>query len=90
VRVWSGTPRLAGWVVMRAYAPPVLGRANIRLGSGNISVPSGTIRTVRVRACGIGPWKGTLTAKPVQVIRGVWTSPLVSVPRYVADPSACK
>jgi hypothetical protein len=90
VRVWSGTRRLAGWVVMRAYAPPVLGRANIRLGSGNISVPSGTIRTVRVRACGIGPWKGTLTAKPVQVIRGVWTSPLVSVPRYVADPSACK
>jgi hypothetical protein len=89
VRVWSGTPRLAGWIVMRAYAPPVLGRANIRLGSGSISVPSGTIRTVRVRACGKGPWKGTLTAKPHQVIRGVWTSPLVSVPRYVADPAAC-
>jgi hypothetical protein len=89
VHVWSGTPRLAGWIVMRAYAPPVLGRANIRLGSANVSVPSGTIRTVRVRACGKGPWTGTLTAKPTHVIRAVWTSPLVSVPRYVADPAAC-
>jgi len=89
VRVWSGASRLAGWIVMRAYAPPVLGRADIRLGPGKISVPSDTIRTIRVRACGKAPWKGTLVAKPDQVIRGVWTSPLVSVPRYVADPSAC-
>jgi hypothetical protein len=89
VHVWSGTPRLAGWIVMRAYAPPVLGEASIRLGSAKVAVPSGTIRTVRVRACGKGPWTGTLAAKPDQVIRGVWTSPLVSVPRYVADPAAC-
>jgi hypothetical protein len=88
--IWGGTPRLAGWIVMQAFAPPVLGRAHITLGPGRVSVPAGKIRTVRVRACGAGPWKGALTAKPVQVINAVWTSPLVSVPRYVPDPSACR
>lgn len=89
-RVWSGTPTLAGWIVMRAYAPPVLGRSHIQLGRAGLSVPSGATRTVRVRACGRGPWRGALVAKPIRVLDGVWTSPLVSVPRYVADPSACK
>jgi hypothetical protein len=88
--VWGGTARLAGWIVMRAFAPPALGRAQIGLGKATVSIPSGAIRTVRVRACGKGPWTGKLVATPIRVIDAVWTTPVVSVPRYVADPSACK
>ncbi len=87
--VWGGTPRLAGWIVMRAFAPSVLGRAQIKLGSATVSIPAGAIRTVRVRACGKGPWTGALVATPIRVIDAVWTTPVVSMPRYVADPTAC-
>jgi hypothetical protein len=52
-------------------------------------VPAGTTRVVRVRACGRGPWTGGFVAWPVVVRGRQWRSPIVSVPRYVPDPSAC-
>jgi hypothetical protein len=90
VAVWGGSAHLAGWVVMRAFAPPALGRAHVHLGAASVSVPSGKIGTIRVRACGEGPWRGALSAQPEGPIDGVWTSVVVSVPRYVPDPNACR
>lgn len=90
LRVWSGTTRLAGWVEIRARAPRTLGRATIRLGGERFVVPAGGTRMLRVRACGRGPWRGSFKVAPVRVEAGMWRSPLLGMPRYVADPAACR
>jgi uncharacterized membrane protein YphA (DoxX/SURF4 family) len=89
VEVWSGKPEMAGWIVLRVGAPADLGTAHVFFGGRQVSVPAGQTRTVRVRACGSAPWKGGFVASPVGVANGGWSSPLLSVPRYLADPSAC-
>jgi hypothetical protein len=89
IEVWSGSGRLAGWVELRVHAPRSLGKAHLELVRAEVDVPAGTTRVVRVRACGRGPWTGGFVAWPVVVRGRQWRSPIVSVPRYVPDPSAC-
>jgi len=90
VEVWSGKARMAGWIELRVGAQATLGTAHVFFGGRQISVPAGQLRVVRVRACGRAPWVGGFTASPTGVANGGWSSPLLSVPRYVADPSACR
>ena len=89
IEVWSGSDRLAGWVELRVHAPRSLGSAHLDLVRTGVDVPAGATRGVRVRACGRGPWTGGFVAAPVVVRGRQWQSPIVSVPRYVPDPSAC-
>jgi hypothetical protein len=89
IEVWSGSGRLAGWVELRVHAPRSLGSAHLDLVRTGVDVPAGATRVVRVRACGRGPWTGGFVASPVVVRGRQWRSPIVSVPRYVPDPSAC-
>jgi hypothetical protein len=89
IEVWSGGNRIAGWVELRVHAPRSLGTAHLELVRTGVDVPAGATRVVRVRACGRGPWIGGFVASPVVVRGRQWRSPIVSVPRYVPDPSAC-
>ena len=89
IEVWSGSDRVAGWIELRVHAPRSLGRAHLDLVRTGIDVPAGATRVIRVRACGRGPWTGGFVASPVVVRGREWHSPVVSVPRYVPDPSAC-
>jgi hypothetical protein len=89
IEVWSGSDRLAGWIELRVHAPRSLGRAHLDLVRTGVDVPAGATRVVRVRACGRGPWTGGFVASPVVVRGRQWHSPVVSLPRYVPDPSAC-
>jgi hypothetical protein len=89
IEVWSGSDRLAGWVELRVHAPRSLGSAHLDHVRTGVDVPAGATRVVRVRACGRGPWTGGFVASPVVVRGRQWRSPIVSVPRYVADPRAC-
>lgn len=89
VRVWGGTARVAGWIVVRFRAPKTLGDATLRFGGARFAVAAGAERVARVRACGRGPWRGSFKVAPVRVDGDVWRSPLLGMPRYVADPAAC-
>ena len=89
IEVWSGGNRIAGWVELRVHAPRSLGTAHLELVRTGVDVPAGATRVVRVRACGRGPWIGGFVASPVVVRGRQWRSPIVSVPRYVPDLSAC-
>jgi hypothetical protein len=89
IEVWSGSPRLAGWVELTVRAPRTLGDAHLDLVRTGVDVPAGESRIVRVRACGRGPWTGGFVASPVRVVGREWASPRVSLPRYVPDPAAC-
>jgi hypothetical protein len=89
IEVWSGSDRLAGWIELRVHAPKSLGSAHLDLVRTSVDVPAGSTRVVRVRACGRGPWTGGFVASPVVVRGRQWHSPIVSVPRYVPDRSAC-
>ena len=89
IEVWSGSGRVAGWIELRVHAPRSLGTAHLDLVRTGVDVPAGATRVVRVRACGLGPWTGGFVASPVVVRGRQWHSPVVSVPRYVPDPSAC-
>jgi hypothetical protein len=90
IEVWSGSPRFAGWIELRVHAPRSLGAAHVDLVRTGVDVPAGETRVVRVAACGRGPWTGGFVASPVEVRGRVWRSPIVSQPRYVADPAACR
>jgi hypothetical protein len=90
MQVWGGTQRLSGWIVLRAGAPRELGAATVRVDGKVFAIPAGGERVVRVRACGTGPWRGSFVAAPVRVVAEQWQSPLLGMPRYVADPTACR
>jgi hypothetical protein len=90
MQVWGGTQRLSGWIVLRAGAPRELGAATVRVDGKVFAIPAGGERVVRVRACGAGPWRGSFVAAPVRVVAEQWQSPLLGMPRYVADPTACR
>jgi hypothetical protein len=89
MEVWSPNGRLAGWIELRVHAPATLGRAHVHLVRTGVDVPAGQTRVVRVAACGRGPWTGGFVASPVTVSGNEWHSPLLSLPRYVPDPTAC-
>ena len=90
MEVWSGQPQMDGWIEMRVGAPTSLGTAHVVFGGEQVSVPAGQMRLLRVRACGPAPWSGGFNAAPTGIVDGRWSSPVLSVPRYVRDPSACK
>jgi hypothetical protein len=93
IDVWSGTRRMAGWIELSATSPRVLGRSEIEVGDiehhVTVEIPSGGTRLVRVRACGAGHWSGAFGVRPALELPRGWTSPLLSVARYVPDPRAC-
>lgn len=89
IEVWSGSRRIAGWIEVRVGAPVLLGAAHVTIGGVRVSVPAGGTRLVRVRACGAAPWSGGYSAPQAQESPHGWISPLLDVPRYVPDPSAC-
>ena len=90
IQVWSGKRQMNGWIEVRVGSPTSLGTAHVLFGGEPVSVPAGEMRVVRVRACGRAPWSGGFNAAPTGIVGGRWNSPLLSVPRYVPDPSACK
>lgn len=90
MQVWSGKPRMDGWIELRVGAPPSLGTAHVAFGLQQVAVPAGQLRVLRIRACGPAPWSGGFVAAPTGFGNGRWESPVLSVPRYVPDPSACK
>ena len=90
MEIWSGKPRMDGWIELRVGSPASLGTSHVIFGGEQVAVPAGQIRVVRVRACGRAPWSGGFTASPTGIVGGRWSSPVLSVPRYVPDPSACK
>jgi hypothetical protein len=89
IAVWDARGRVAGWLVARVGEPAALPRATVRLGRTTVVVPSGTSRLVRLRVCSASPWRGGLTAAPVDPTPAGWSSPLLTMPRYVPDPRAC-
>lgn len=94
MQVWGSSSSLRGWVEVRVHAPRALRRVVFTLnGAGGarsrVVVPAGSTQTVRLPACGRGPWRGGFDAAPIAVGAGDWISALVSMPRFVPDARAC-
>jgi hypothetical protein len=87
---WGAGGRLAGWLEARVSNPAGRPQATVRLGRTTVSLPAGTSREVRFLACGAAPWTSTFAAAPAGPTPSGWRSPLVSMPRYVPDPGACR
>lgn len=94
IQVWGPTARLRGWVELELAAPHGLGTAHLLLKQGthgrDYTTPDGTQRLLRIPVCGIGPWNRVYVATPTARVNGRTLTPMASVPRYVADPNACR
>lgn len=94
IDVWGPTERLAGWIELRAGVPAPLRGARVVLsgagGRASATIGQGHVRTLRVAACGRGPWSGGFNVSTAYQSPRGWTSPVLSVARYVPDPRACR
>jgi hypothetical protein len=92
VSVWGPSAKLAGWIEFRLHAPAALGRAHLQLVSAGtrVTAPAGKTVVFRVRACGTGPWQSMFKAGPLKIVGTHVALPELAVPRYVADPAACR
>lgn len=83
ITVWPAEANPAGWVELRVRAARVSAGTFGLQGRGgrwhDVTVPAGESRVVRVADCGTRPWRGGFRAQRVAA----------SVPRFVADASAC-
>jgi len=94
--LWEPQARLEGWVELRLSAPKGLRavhldlkRSNARGTATRYMAAGGRTTVVRIAACGRGPWIRTFQAGPEAVRDGKLLAPMLAVPRYVPDASAC-
>jgi len=80
---WPEGRRLAGWLDLDVRAVPGT-RLELKLGDRRVEAGH-----VRLPVCSNGRWSASFTAAPRKILGGRPVSAWISVPRYVADATAC-
>ena len=83
IMLWPESRRLAGWLDLDLRAVP---GTRLELKLRGLRVRAGH---VRLPVCSTGRWSASFTGAPRKFLGGRPVSAWMSVPRYVADASAC-